>query len=238
MRSRPSSFASGSLFLEVGFGFSDICVSLATRPDSTKDQKRVSFSHSPTRSRALSCESERVRPKNIRDIAAPLPEKLPDSGRKTCKEMSRAFIKEDVDPPERSGRMRSASGLPPGAANYITPGGAARLERELWRLRCAGADDGERLAKIEKTLGSVTVVEPLVDSEPGVGFGAKVTVRDAANQLKTYRILGVDELDLDPAAISWISPLGRTLLAAELGDQVNLLETGPARIVKVEYPND
>src|SRR4051794_10555261 len=32
--------------------------------------------------------------------------------------MSRAFIREDVDPPERSGRLRSASGLPPGATNY------------------------------------------------------------------------------------------------------------------------
>jgi hypothetical protein len=34
--------------------------------------------------------------------------------------VSRAFIKEDVDLPERSGRKRSASGLPPGATNYIT----------------------------------------------------------------------------------------------------------------------
>ena len=45
--------------------------------------------------------------------------------------MSRAFVKEDVDPPERSGRKRSASGLPPGATNYITARGAKRLREEL-----------------------------------------------------------------------------------------------------------
>jgi hypothetical protein len=53
--------------------------------------------------------------------------------------MSRAFIKEDVDPPERSGRKRSASGLPPGATNYITARGARRLGDELNQLR-----DGRR----------------------------------------------------------------------------------------------
>src|SRR5205814_5816772 len=44
--------------------------------------------------------------------------------------MSRAFVKEDVDPPERSGRKRSASGLPPGATNYITARG------EIGRASC------------------------------------------------------------------------------------------------------
>lgn len=152
--------------------------------------------------------------------------------------MSKAFTKEDVDPPERSGRVRSASGLPPGAANYITPGGATRLQRELGKLRSAGGDNGERIAELERIIGSVTVVEPPKDQGPGVGFGAKVTLRDAAKQLKSYRILGVDELDFDSSAVSWISSLGRTLLAAELGDLVTLAETGPVKIVKIEYPAD
>ena len=54
--------------------------------------------------------------------------------------MSRAFVKEDVDPPERSGRKRSASGLPPGATNYITAHGAKRLREELNKLRAANAE--------------------------------------------------------------------------------------------------
>jgi transcription elongation factor GreB len=150
--------------------------------------------------------------------------------------MSKAFTKEDVDPPERSGRMRSASGLPPGATNYITPRGAARLRQELAKLCRAAGDDRERIAELERILGSVTVVEPPKDPAASVGFGARVTVSNAANQLETYRLLGVDELNLDPDAVSWSSPLGRILLAAELGDQVTLPETGPVKIVRIDYP--
>jgi transcription elongation factor GreB len=152
--------------------------------------------------------------------------------------MSKAFTKEDIDPPERSGRVRSASGLPPGAANYITPSGTERLRQELAQVRSAAGDHAERIAELEQILASVTVVEP--PSEPGkeITFGARVTVRDAAGQLKAYRILGVDELDLDREAVSWISPIGRTLLAAELGDQVTLAQGKPAKIVKIEYPTD
>jgi transcription elongation factor GreB len=152
--------------------------------------------------------------------------------------MSKAFTKEDVDPPERSGRVRSASGLPPGAANYITPGGAARLRHELAAIRSIEGNHAERIAELEQILASVTVIEPPKEPGQSVGFGAKVTVRDATGQLKTFRILGVDELDSDPDAVSWISPIGRTLLAAELGDQVTLEQAGPAKIVKIEYPAD
>jgi len=60
--------------------------------------------------------------------------------------VSRAFIKEDVDPPERSGRKRSALGLPPGATNYITARGAKRLRDELDKLRAANASSERQFA--------------------------------------------------------------------------------------------
>ncbi len=63
--------------------------------------------------------------------------------------MSRAFIKEDVDLPERSGRKRSASGLPPGATNYMTARGAKRLRDELKKLRAANATS-ERVVELEQ----------------------------------------------------------------------------------------
>ena len=73
--------------------------------------------------------------------------------------MSRAFIKEDVDPPERSGRKRSASGLPPGATNYITVRGAKHLRDELSKLRVANASS-ERIIELEQILASGYVVDP------------------------------------------------------------------------------
>ena len=152
--------------------------------------------------------------------------------------MSRAFIKEDVDPPERSGRVRAASGLPPGATNYITARGAARLREELAKLRAEGGSDAEKIAELEQQLASVSVVEPSEEPGKSVAFGARVTVRNTDEQLQTFRIGGVDELHLDADAVSWISPIGRALLAAELNQQVTLPETGTVRIVKVEYPTD
>src|SRR6476660_9807663 len=50
--------------------------------------------------------------------------------------MSRAFVKEDVDLPKRSGRKQSVSGGPPGATNYITARGAKHLRDELQKLSC------------------------------------------------------------------------------------------------------
>ena len=72
--------------------------------------------------------------------------------------MSRAFVKEDVDPPERRSRKRSVSGLPPGAVNYITARGAERLRAELKALRDSGAAP-ERVAAVQEILDSVEVVD-------------------------------------------------------------------------------
>ena len=147
--------------------------------------------------------------------------------------MSRAFIREDVDPPERSGRKRAPSGLPPGAVNYITARGAARLQEELTRLRGRG-DNMERVAELEQILGSVKMVDPPDARSENVSFGATVTVRDAEGKTETYTVVGVDELDFAPNAVSWISPFGKALLASELGDRITLENGRPAKIVKIE----
>ena len=115
--------------------------------------------------------------------------------------MSRAFIREDVDPPERSGRKRAPSGLPPGAVIYITARGAARLQEELPRLRGLG-DNVERVAELEQILGSVKIVDPPDTKSQSVTFGATVTVNDAEGQTETYTVVGVDELDCAPNAVS------------------------------------
>ena len=151
--------------------------------------------------------------------------------------MSRAFVKEDVDPPERSGRARSASGLPPGAVNYITAIGAARLRHELDDLRRSSTRNDERVAELERVLASVTIVEAPADAA-SVAFGAKVTIRDAAGELRSYRVVGVDELRFYPDAVSWVSPTGKTLLAAEVGDRVTLEGEERLQIVAAEYPLD
>ena len=148
--------------------------------------------------------------------------------------MSRAFIKEDVDLPERSGRKRSASGLPPGATNYITARGAKRLRDELQKLRAANAAR-ERVAELEQILASVHVVDPPDALSNSVTFGATVTVKDKEGATETLTIVGVDELNFERDAVSWISPLGKALLAADMGDWVKLDNERSAKIVKIEF---
>jgi transcription elongation factor GreB len=147
--------------------------------------------------------------------------------------MSRAFVKEDVDPPERSGRKRSASGLPPGATNYITARGAKRLRDELQNLRASNADS-ERIIELENILASVHVVDPPDSASNGVGFGATVTVKDEKGLTESYTVLGVDELDLEPDAVSWISPIGKALLASDMGGSLRLADGRTAKVVKIE----
>jgi transcription elongation factor GreB len=151
--------------------------------------------------------------------------------------VSRAFIKEDVDPPERSGRKRSASGLPPGATNYITARGAKRLRDELQKLRVANAGS-ERIIELDHILASVHVVDPPDPASNSVGFGATVTVKDKKGLAETYTVVGVDELDLEPDGVSWISPIGKALLAADMGDSIRLADGRTAKIVKIERKND
>ena len=148
--------------------------------------------------------------------------------------MSRAFIKEDVDPPERSGLKRAASGLPPGAINYITARGAKRLRDELTKLRGAKMNN-ERVVELEQILASTQIVDPPETLSNSVTFGATVTVKDKQGKTETYTIVGVDELDFESDAVSWISPIGKALLAVDNGDRITLNDGRSAKIVKIEY---
>src|SRR5260370_42542000 len=107
------------------------------------------------------------------DLKHPVFQRTPDAAGAVLFWMSRAFVKEDVDLPERSGRKRSASGLPPGATNYITARGAKRLRDELEKLLGANTNS-ERVAELEQILESVHVVDPPDEPSNSVGFGATV----------------------------------------------------------------
>jgi transcription elongation factor GreB len=147
--------------------------------------------------------------------------------------VSRAFIKEDVDPPERSGRKRSASGLPPGATNYITARGAKRLREELQKLREANTDT-ERIVELERILASIHIVDPPDAPSNNVTFGATVTVQDKTGATETFTIVGVDELNFEQHAVSWISPTGKALLAADMSDWIMLEDGRSVKIVKLD----
>jgi len=134
--------------------------------------------------------------------------------------MSRAFVKEDIDVPEPSNRRRSASGLPPGALNFMTEAGALRLRQRLMELKRTSADELE-IVELESILESATIVNPPKQPEEIV-FGVSITLRSASGELKSYRIVGVDEVHLEPTNVSWVSAIGKALLGAKLDQRVSL----------------
>ena len=129
-----------------------------------------------------------------------------------------------------------ASVLPTGAKNYITPDGAQRLRNELERLvrekrpSVSGADDpdakrqlavlDQRIQRLEESLQSAEIVSPPEGDIDVVRFGATVMVREADGEESTYRIVGVDETDIDRGWVSWLSPIARALMNARVGSRV------------------
>ena len=167
--------------------------------------------------------------------------------------MSKAFTREDDDVPERPVLPRSAPALPPGAKNYLTPDGERRLRAELERLTqtepsppadATAADTAvgvqsretaglQRRLQLEKSLQSAVVVAPPPGPWEQVRFGATVTVRDASGTETRYRIVGVDEMDVDRDWVSWVSPIARALLNGRVGQRVRLKFPGGEQGVEI-----
>lgn len=87
----------------------------------------------------------------------------------------------------------------------------------------------QRLAAIDRRLrflGMRLKVLTIVDEKPPddgrVYFGSWVTIEDEAGHAQTYRIVGPDEIDAKKGWISMDSPIGRSLLSREIGDEVTV----------------
>ncbi|HTG85509.1 MAG TPA: GreA/GreB family elongation factor, partial [Pyrinomonadaceae bacterium] len=89
--------------------------------------------------------------------------------------------------------------------------------------------------ELEQILASAHVVDPPSAPSNSVTFGATVTVTDKEGAAETFIIVGVDELNFERDGISWISPVGKALLAADMGDWIKLDDGRNAKIVKIEF---
>jgi transcription elongation factor GreB len=139
--------------------------------------------------------------------------------------MSKAFTREDDDAPERP-LLATASVLPPGTRNLLTPAGATRLRRELDQLTAErdaavrSPAQEQRITVLRASLAGAEIVPPPAPPWEQVRFGATVTVRNSAGAEDRYRIVGVAESDPANDAVSWISPIARALLNRRVGERV------------------
>ena len=169
--------------------------------------------------------------------------------------MSKAFTRESDGASELPPIRRPASPLPPGARNYLTPHGERRLRQELERLvqierpqltASIHEEDvrrqvqllDQRILQIQESLRSAVIVPPSAEPHDTVRFGATVTVRGRGGTESRYRIVGVDETDIDQGCVSWLSPIATALLNARVGERVRFrFPSGEEEleIVGVEY---
>ena len=155
--------------------------------------------------------------------------------------MSKAFTRED-DAADFA-PIRPSTALPQGVKNYITADGAERLRAELDRLQgtrtaVAEAKDRARLNEIEQRISILTqilgtlVIVP-ASSGDQARFGARVRVKYPSGDIETFRIVGVNEIDLDQNWISWQSPLAKALMNAKAGDVVRFKSPGGEQKLEV-----
>ncbi len=119
--------------------------------------------------------------------------------------------------------------------NYVTPEGARMLHdklRELQALRneLVGSEDignRQRLKSVERDLRyydervrTAVLLNPATQSDGHVHFGSTVEVVDTEGSILCFSIVGEDEADVASGKISWVSPLARALMDAQIDDSV------------------
>ena len=151
--------------------------------------------------------------------------------------MSKAFTRDENEGPDIPDVVPTVSPLTAGAKNYITPKGARKLRDELQRLvevtrpeLMDARDDpdskrqvarvDQRISQLEESLHAAEIVDPLQGPADVVRFGAYVTVREPDGGESRYRIVGVDETDLDNNWVSWMSPIAKALLNRKRGERI------------------
>ena len=91
-----------------------------------------------------------------------------------------------------------------------------------------------RIKDIENKLARAEVIDPKKLEGDKVAFGCTVKLSNTQTEEEVnYRIVGADESDLAQGSISITSPLARSLLGKEAGDEVKVRMPGGERTYEI-----
>ncbi len=145
--------------------------------------------------------------------------------------MSKAFVKDDAPVEELVIPRRD---LTDGQENHMTTEGFEAFKAEYALLSADKQADPLRLQVVKAALESAHVIDPAQQKGDRVLFGATVTVTDENGDERVYRIVGVDETDATAGKVSWMSPIGKALLQARVGDAVVLKTPQKSEELEIE----
>lgn len=134
--------------------------------------------------------------------------------------MRKEFTRENDDAEEFQPIRQMPSSFSSNAKNYFTALGLQRLQDELGKLSTEPITRNNRLRiwEIQQRLQFAVTLPPPPPPWNQVLFGATVIVRNQKNEETVYHLVGSNETDTDRNFISWLSPLGKALLKAHIGD--------------------
>ena len=105
---------------------------------------------------------------------------------------------------------------------------------EYHAARERGGFNEGRIKEIEDKLARAEVIDPSKLQGSKVAFGATVKLLNAdTDEEVVYRIVGADESDIAHGQISVTSPVARSLLGKEAGDEVKIRTPGGERVYEI-----
>jgi transcription elongation factor GreA len=91
-----------------------------------------------------------------------------------------------------------------------------------------------RMMELEDKLARAEIIDPAKLEGSRVAFGATVKLFNTETEEEvTYRILGADEADINAGSISITSPMARSLIGKEAGDEVKIRTPAGERVYEV-----
>ena len=109
----------------------------------------------------------------------------------------------------------------------------AAYENALMRERILA----QQIKELNENLQNVTFIDNLLIDAASVGIGTwvKVSISDSSGKNKTreYSILGSNESDPNKDIISYLSPIGKSLIGGYVGEEVEVVIADKCSVFKI-----